>query len=215
MSQAPQRSPSAPRAASAPSRPAPVLTDDDRRAILSVCDNLIAIAGRTTLAMALRGSRAKRVLQYHVDQARGYGFYAGVPEAEVLARIDALIAEGVLCLEYRDGFPLLGYTERGLELAMRYAAEEWLAALRSRVQPVADGAALELPPVMAAIQNRNQNTVLLLVDLVAREADTSWLPLLRAWAAIETRRVRGRLAPIVAALEQAPRRTDPTVRSSP
>lgn len=177
-------------------------TDADRRAILSVADCLIATAGRTTLAMALRGSRAKRVLQHGVERARGYGYYAGKPMEDVLARIDALIAQRVLRLEYRDGFPLIVYTDSGLQFAMRYAAEAWLAELRTRVQPVAAGAALELPPALSAIQQRNQNTVLLLTDLVAAEADASWLPLLQAWQAVETRRVRGRLDPIIAALKR-------------
>ena len=184
------------------------MSDEDRRAILGVCDHLIDAAGRTTLALALRGSRAQRVVRYRVDQARGYGFYAGASEADVLARIDALIAEGILRIEYRDGFPLLGYTNPGLELAKRYAAEEWLGRLRSRVQPVANGSALELPWLMAEMPERNLDTVRLLTDLVAREADIAWLPLLRAWQAAETRRVQGWLAPIIATLETNPPATD-------
>jgi hypothetical protein len=179
----------------------PAVAEGELRAILSVCDSLVARAGRTTLALALRGSRSKRVLQHEVESAHGYGFFAGVPEAEVLARIDALIADGVLCIEYHDGFPLLGYTDRGLQLAMRFAAEKWLVVLRTQVPAVAAGAVLALPPVLAAIQQRNQATVLLLAERIAHEADATWLPLLRAWSEGETRRVRGKLAPIIAALE--------------
>jgi len=177
------------------------LPEADLRAVLGVADSLIAKAGRTTLALALRGSRAKRVLQHGVEQARGYGHFAGVSQDDVLARIDALIADDILRLEYRDGFPLLTYSDRGLQLAMRYAAEEWLGALRTQVQTVRAGAALELPPVLVDIQQRNQNTVLLLADLVGNEADSDWLPLLRVWAARETRRVRARLHLIITALE--------------
>ena len=180
----------------------PELLEADRRAILGVADSLIAKAGRTTLAMALRGSRAQRVLQHGVESARGYGHFAGVPQDVVLARIDALIADDILRLEYHDGFPLIVYSDRGLQLAMRYAAEEWLAALRAQVPTVREGAALQFPPVLADIQGRNQNTALLLADMVGNEADSNWLPLLRVWAARETRRVRGRLHPIITALEK-------------
>ena len=203
MSPPARHAPSPNRPSAGSTRPAPALTEQDRRAILGVCDHLIGQAGRTTLAMALRGSRAKRVLQFEAAQARGYGHYAGVPEGEVLARIDALITEGVLRLERRDGFPLLGYTERGRELAMHYVAEEWLEILRARVQPVAEGSALELPFLMAVMPERNQTTVLLLADLAGREADSTWLPLLRAWQSVETRRVRARLAIMIAAMDQA------------
>ena len=178
-------------------------TDEDLRAILDVCDYLIGRAGRTTAVMALRGSRAQRVLQFQVEHSHGYGYYAGVPEAEVLSRIDALIAEKILCLEYREGFPLLVYSRDGLAIAQRYAAENWLGVLRSRIQPIAAGAPLDLPFLMSQMPNRSLDTLHLLTDLVAREANPSWLPLLRAWQAVETRRVRSWLAPILTALEQA------------
>ncbi len=177
------------------------LPEADLRAILGVADSLIGRVGRTTLALALRGSRAKRVLQHGVEQARGYGYFAGVSQEEVLARIDALIADDILRLEDHDGFPLLAYSEYGLQLAMRFAAEEWLSALRTQVQSVRQGAAFEPPPVLVDLQGRNQNTVLLLADLVGAEADADWLPLLRVWAARETRRVRARLHQIIAAIE--------------
>jgi hypothetical protein len=35
----------------------------------------------------------------------------------------------------------------------------------------------------------------------AREADAGWLPLLKAWSAVETRRARESLRPIIARLE--------------
>jgi hypothetical protein len=84
---------------------------------------------------------------------------------------------------------------------MRYAAEEWLAVLRARVRPVAAGAPLELPFLTTAMPNRNHDTGFLLIDLVVREADGAWLPLLRAWSMKETRRVRARLQSLITVLE--------------
>jgi len=186
----------------APATLLPALTDADRRAIIGVCDQLLGVAGRTTLMMALRGSRAQRILRFKVEQARGYGHYAGVPEAEIMARIDALITEKLLCIRYHDGFPLLGYTEQGLTRAVRYTAEEWLDIVRARVQSFATGAALELPFLQSNLPQRNHDTLLLLVKLVSQVADKTWLPLLRAWQAAETKRLRAALAPIIASLEK-------------
>jgi len=183
-----------------PTRPLP--TAADRRAIISVAGQLIGRAGRTVLMMGLRGSQARRVLQHDVGSTRGYGHYAGRPEAEVLAHIDALIAENILCLRYREGFPLLGYTDQGLALAMRYAAEDWFEVLCSRVQPVANGAALDLPFLVPAMPQRNHNTVLLVVKLAGAVADKSWLPLLHAWRETEIRRVRAQLTPLITKLER-------------
>ena len=185
----------------ASSQQMPPLTEAERRAIIRVAGELIGRAGRTTLVMALRGSRAKRVLQHGAEGAPGYGHFAGMPEADVLARVDALIGEGLLAIEYRDDFPLIAYTRRGLALAMEYAAEEWLEVVRSRVQLVAAGAPLELPFLLSVMPNRNHETVFRVIDRVAREADPGWLPFLKTWSQAETRRARERLGPIIARLE--------------
>ncbi|WP_158277482.1 RQC domain-containing protein [Opitutus sp. ER46] len=188
----------------------PEISDREQRAILSVVDVLVGRAGRTTLVMALRGSRAKRALQFGVEQTTGYGFFAGHPEAEVLARVDDLIATGILALERSsDGFPLLCYTRRGLERAERYVAEEWLAIVRRQVAAVATGARLDLPFVHSAMPQRNLDTVRQLIDLVAQEATDSWRPLLEAWAAADTKRVRGWIQQVIAGLGGSPRPPSP------
>lgn len=180
------------------------LSEEEQRAILSVADALIGRAGRTTLVMALRGSRAQRVLQFGAERTKGHGFYAGVPEPEVLARVDALIARRILTIEYADGFPLLGYTAQGLELAESYVADAWFEIVRSQLDPVRRGDPPALPFLMSAKPTRNHDTVFKVIERVGREADASWLPLLRAWSAVETRRARERLARVIAALQRGP-----------
>ena len=51
-----------------------------------------------------------------------------------------------------------------------------------------------------AIEARNAVLISVIAD-VARIADSAWLPLLQAWSAVETRRAKEKLAPIVARLE--------------
>ena len=62
---------------------------------------------------------------------------------------------------------------------------------------------MKLSFLMSENPRRNHDTVFLLVDWLAREADAGWLPLLRAWSAAETRRVRARLGEVIARLEGA------------
>ncbi len=173
------------------------VTDSERRAMLSVVDCLVGRAGRTTLVMALRGSKARRVLQFGAEQARGYGRFAGVPAEDVLARVDALIEERIIALESVDGFPLLTYTAHGLALAERNAAENWLKLVRQHVRAVRAGGQLDLPFVHARMPNRNLRTLKLVIDDIAREANTDWLEFLEAWSAVETKRVRGWLHRII------------------
>lgn len=78
---------------------------------------------------------------------------------------------------------------------MGYAADLWLEEVCAQVE------ALRLSFLYAENQQRNQNTVLLLVEAVGRVADATWLPMLRAWSAVETARVRGRLGAAIEGLE--------------
>lgn len=193
------------------------LSETDRKAIFGVCDAVVAAgAGRTVAMMALRGSRAEKVRRLGLVDARGHGHFAKIGEDEVLARIDTLIAEGLLEIEWNEeDMPLLGYTNEGLDLAMEYAAEDWLEALREVVmrelvthgrgrdgvdteEAAADVRAL---PFLKEMTRRNHETVLVLVERVAEVATTAWLPVLRQWRDAEIRRVRNRLEPLIERLE--------------
>lgn len=178
------------------------LSEADRRAIFGVCEQVIGGAGRSSVMMALRGSRSEKMRRLGLVDCRGHGHFAGMSEDEVLARIDTLIHEGLLEIEWnQEDMPLLVYTESGLEMAMDYAADDWLEELRAAVTRGAAGVS-ELS-FLKDVQGRNQKTVLLLADRVASEATAEWLPLLRAWRDGEIRRVRERLGPVIERLERA------------
>lgn len=97
--------------------------------------------------------------------------------------------------------PLIGYTDAGLEKAKGFVVERWLNELHAQREPLAAGHLLTLSFLMSASPQRNHDTVFLLVGRLDREADASWLPLLQALAAVETRRVRGWLQQVIAKIE--------------
>jgi hypothetical protein len=176
------------------------LTDVERRLILETADAMVYEAGRSTLVLALRGSRNKKLEKFQADSLPGYGYYRGVPEPDVLARIDQLIHEGLLRIAPSpDGFPLLGFTPRGLEFVEGWTAENWLKRLREHVadpDPYHPTFAYDLLP------QRNPKTLHLLLDALEMEADPSWLPMLRHWYGIEVKKVRSRLSPLIERLER-------------
>ena len=175
------------------------LTDPERRMILETADAFVYEAGRSTLVLALRGSRNKKLEKFHAETLPGFGIYRGMPEADVLARIDQLIHEDLLLIaSSRDGFPLLGFTPRGLELVEGWTAEKWLEELREHVD---DPMPLQLTFAYDRLPNRNLKTLHLLLDALEIEADLSWLPLLETWCGIEVGRVRTRLFLLIERLE--------------
>lgn len=174
----------------------------EERAIFSVLDAAVYKAGRTSVMMALRGSRAEKVKRLGLVDRPGHGFFAGWSEEGVMAKIDTCFHRGWLRFERtREGLPLLGYTEEGLAKAMGYAADLWLEELRAQVGPVAAGRELKLSFLLTDGQQRNHGTVFLMIERLAREADAGWLPVLRAWFAVETKRVRARLREVIERLE--------------
>jgi hypothetical protein len=178
------------------------LSERDLREVLGVCDALVGRAGRTTLVLGLRGSRAKKALQFGVDKVRGYGCLADRSQEDALAIVDGLIRDRILRLEYNDGLPLIGYTPQGLELAKEFVVAEWLSLLRANVETVAEAAALQLPFLYSVMPERNNDTIQQLIEQAGKVADRSWLPLLRAWQALETRRMRGELQLVIERLEE-------------
>lgn len=180
------------------------MSEADERAIFAVLDQAVYVAGRTSVMMALRGSRAEKMKRLGLVDGPGHGHFAGMPEAEVMARIDTFFHRGWLRFERtREGLPLVAYTEAGLERAKAYVVKRWLEEVRAQIGPVARGETLQLPFLMAVNPQRNHDTVFLLVDRVEREADAAWLPLLRAWCEAETKRLRGRLRPVIEGSEGA------------
>jgi hypothetical protein len=175
------------------------LSDSERRLILDVADVMVYEAGRTTLALALRGSKNQKLARFKVDDLAGYGMYRGLPEDEVLARIDQLVRDGILAIEAsRDGFPLLAYTPQGLELAETFAAERWLGLMREHL---GDNEPFHPPFAYDLMPNRNNKTLNRVLDALETEADAAWLPMLREWSACEVKKVRARLAPLIERLE--------------
>lgn len=80
------------------SRPAPVasLSDNDKQLILSAADNLRRPVGKTNLAKALRGSRAKTVLKLGLEKLPEFGELSHHTERSLCAAIDELVSQGEL-----------------------------------------------------------------------------------------------------------------------
>ena len=97
----------------------------------------------------------------------------------------------------RDGLPLIGYTDAGLEKAKAYVMEPWLTELRTQREALAAGESLTGSFRFSVCSRRNRDRMFLVIDRLGSEADVRWLPLLQAWSAVEMRRVRGCLQPMI------------------
>jgi RecQ family ATP-dependent DNA helicase len=83
-------------AAARPTRPEATGDGDARAAIIAVVDAASPAVGRTRCVEILRGGRSKVVLKYGYDELPGYGEFADWRAEEVLAEVDAMLADGAL-----------------------------------------------------------------------------------------------------------------------
>jgi hypothetical protein len=83
------------------------LPESDIAAILRGADTMIGRGGRTQLSKLLKGSREKTVLEHDLDRCPSYGYYAHLSIDEILRRIDWIIQQRFLRIEYPGRLPVL------------------------------------------------------------------------------------------------------------
>jgi len=83
---------------------------EEIKAILRGADDLIMRGGRSLLAKVLKGSKEKRVRELNLDKSPVYGYFRNLTIEEIKAKIDWVIENGYLRIEYDYRLPLLVYT---------------------------------------------------------------------------------------------------------
>jgi superfamily II DNA helicase RecQ len=173
------------------------LSADEIALILRGADDLIMRGGRTLLAKVLMGSREKKIIELDLDQSPAYGKLDNLTMDEVLARIDWLILNGYLAIEYDGRLPLLVYTPRGWEIERdTYAAE-----MHARVDALIAGS--DTPPYLAWLNDKHREVVMLLLDRIEATGDPAYIPALEAWAANTYRKIRQRIRYVLENLQNS------------
>jgi ATP-dependent DNA helicase RecQ len=87
------------------------LTAEQHDAIVAFVDALRRPAGRTVVAVALRGGRTKRVRRLRLQDNPAFGALGGVPERAIVRAIDHLLEEGRLAAKGRK-YPTVWIPEK-------------------------------------------------------------------------------------------------------
>jgi hypothetical protein len=167
------------------------LSSVELQTVLRAADDLIMRGGRTLLAKVLKGSRSKDVLSASLQASPAYGYYRHLPQEEVLARIDWVILNGYLGIEYSGRLPLLVYTPRGWAIEKETYAAELFQGLRARLsgpQQASD---------MSYLKDRNREVIWRLLDLIEASGDPGFIPLLAEWERLDYKKVRQRIRQLI------------------
>jgi hypothetical protein len=139
-------------------RPVPL---HEIKAILRGADELIMSGGRTLLAKILKGSRESKVLELNLDKCPVYGFFKDHSIKAITIKIDWLILNGFLSIEYDYRLPLLVYTRKGWEIEMDTFSDELLQGFDEMI------ASEKTDFDMTYLKDRNREMILMLLDKVA------------------------------------------------
>jgi len=157
---------------------------EEIRAILRGADNLIMTGGRSLLTKILKGSRDKKLLGLGLNNSPVYGYYNHLTLAKIQARVDWVILNGYLAIEYELSIPLLRYTQRGWEIERETVARELLQEFD---EMLASG---QTEFDMTYLKDRTRDMIFILLDLVEESGDKKYIPILEAWAEVDYKKVK-------------------------
>ncbi|MEW5759366.1 MAG: RQC-minor-1 family DNA-binding protein [Candidatus Thermoplasmatota archaeon] len=171
------------------------LPTSEIKAILRGADDLIMKGGRNLLAKILKGSKEKKILELQLDKSPVYGFFKELTIEDILAKIDWLIENYYLEIEYDYRLPLLAFTKKGWEIEKDTYAYELLEKLRGMLD-------CEDYKFVIELKDRNRGMILLLLNKIQATGDKRFIPLLKAWAEIDYKKVRKAIRDVITVLSK-------------
>jgi len=162
------------------------LSFEEKKAILRAADELIAAGGRSLLSKILKGAKDKNVLKHGLNNCPVYGFYKWLPLPEITKRVDWMIKNGYLEIEYAGRMPMIVFSKMGWEIERETIAEELFQKLQSTLNRGDYSFVSEL-------KDRNRGMILLLIEKIQNTDNPKFIPLLKAWQAVDYKKVQAAL----------------------
>jgi superfamily II DNA helicase RecQ len=171
------------------------LSEEEIRIILRGADDLIMSGGRSLLARVLKGSRQKIVREKELDRSPVYGAMRDLPIDKITRRIDWMIENRYLAIEYDYRLPLLKYTAQGWAIERDYYAQELLERLDREIEQNFEAADITW------LSERHPQVLELVVEKIGRSGDPKYLPFLNRWKQTATRRMRNAIQGVIRAIQ--------------
>ncbi len=172
------------------------LSDEEIKVILRGADDLIMEGGRSLLAKILKGSKDKTILEKGLNSNPAYGYYRGLSIYEITSKIDWLIINRYLEIEYSYRLPMLVYGPKGWEIEKDTYADELLAGFDRLIESGINSFN------MLYLKDRARDMIMLLLDKIHARRDSKYIPILEAWRKIEYKKVRARINSVIRAISK-------------
>ena len=172
------------------------LSSEEKVAILRGADSLIMRGGRNLLSKLLKGSKEKKLLELGLDENPSYGYYSNNSLDEILAKIDWMILNDYIGIEYDYRLPLIYFTEKGWEIEKDTYSSEMLEVFNEMLNNPKENYDLSY------LKDRDRELIFLLLDKVEKTGDKKYIPLLESWKEIDYKKVRQRINHVINSINQ-------------
>lgn len=172
------------------------LSEDEMRAILRAAEELIHTGGRSTLAKILKGSQEEKLLDYGFDQCPSYGYYEDLSVEEITQRIDYMIVNKYLKVEYIGQASVLAFTNKGWKIERQTYMDEILMKLT-------DAAYGEYDDILEELETVNPVIIQDVLHKIGEIKDPVYLDILEEWKVQEIPKVRSRIDQVIERIKAA------------
>ena len=169
---------------------------DEIKKIIRGADSIVGEGGRNLLAKILKGSREKRVLELHLDKVPVYGCFKDLTIKQITEKIDWVILNGYLRIEYDYRLPLLYHTARGWEIAKKIRINEIIGQFDEMLESGVDYYNMRF------LKDRNREMIFELLEKIKESKKREYITLLEAWEKIDYKKVRNRIRSVIEELNK-------------
>ncbi len=172
------------------------LNDKEICDILRGADEIIMRGGRNLLSKILKGSKEKKILELGLDKNPSYSFYSSISLEDVLAKIDWMIENHYLAIEYDYRLPLIVFTDKGWEIEKDTLSTELIKGFDRMIDSGANYFNMNY------LKDKNRALIFNLLEKVELTHNKKYIPILIAWKEIDYKKVKGKINHVINSISQ-------------
>ena len=131
-----------------------------------------------------------------LDKVPVYGCFKDSTIKQIIEKIDWVILNGYLRIEYDYRLPLLYHTARGWEIAKEIRINEIIGQFDEMLESGVDYYNMRF------LKDRNREMIFELLEKIKESKKREYIPLLEAWEKIDYKKVRNRIRSVIEELNK-------------
>lgn len=171
------------------------LSHDEINKIIRGVEDVVYHGGRSLLAKVLKGSKDKKVIELKLDKNPSYGYFKDDSIEIITSKIDWMIINNYLGIEYDYRLPLLVYKDKGLAIGKNLISDEFLMEIKNSIDNNDFNFALKL-------KDKNRDTIFILLEKIRKNGDNGFIPFLEFWKQNEYKKVKEKINSVISDLNK-------------